>query len=113
MNDHVALRLYFTHSAKVSPSKLWHRLTRPALVTHLLHRARSAGIEQAIVHHVQEGYLAGEKVRHRHVEHVHHKLPQCLELIDVESKIKAFWEAHSRELAGVRAVFLECEVAKA
>ena len=109
----IALRLYFPHSARVVHSRMWHHINRPALATHLLTLARRESIGQALLHHVEAGYLSGDThVRHRHVEHSHKKLPQCLELIDTESKIRAFWAAHRHELADVSAMFfLPCEEA--
>jgi PII-like signaling protein len=110
MNDLMALRLYFPHSARAPHSSLWHHIARPALTTHLIRLARREGIAQAIIHHVESGYLPDDdRVRHRHVEHPHPKLPQCLELIDSGHKIQAFIDRHGKELANVRALLMPCQ----
>ena len=111
MHKLTALRLYFHHSARIEPRSLWHRLSLPTVTSHLVKHAHDLGIAQVVVHHVQSGYLEGDKPRHRHVEHAHHKLPHCIELIDVESKLRAFWQSHEPQLRNVRALFLPCEAA--
>ncbi|RKP47092.1 DUF190 domain-containing protein [Pararobbsia silviterrae] len=113
MSQLIALRLYFHHSATASPTRFWHRFKRPNLARHLLRQAKHAGIEQALLHQVHAGYLNGDRIHHRHVEHVHHRFPHCLEFIDVESKLRAFWLHHGHEHRHVHAVFLPCESANA
>ena len=110
MTNLISLRLYFHHSEKAEPTRFWHRVTRPTLASHLLHHAKKAGIEQALMHRVHAGYLKGDRLHHHHVEHSHHRLPHCIELIDLEAKVRAFWHAHGTGLSNVRAVFLPCEV---
>jgi PII-like signaling protein len=114
MSKLISLRLYFHHSERaqaVHASRFWHRIARPSLARHLLHHAKNAGIEQAILHRVHAGYLGGDRVHHEHVEVAHHHFPHCLELIDLESKVRAFWSSHGKGLRNVRAVFLPCESA--
>jgi L-rhamnose isomerase len=41
----------------------------------------------------------------------HHRFPHCLELIDLEQKVRDFWKTHGKEMKTVRAVFLPCETA--
>lgn len=111
MNKLTALRLYFHHAEKVEHMSLWHRLTRPSMASHVLKSAHSKGIEQVLVHQVHGGYLRGGKPQLRHIEHVHPHLPHCIELIDIESKLRAFWDDHAHQFKNVRALFLPCEVA--
>jgi len=111
MNKLAALRLYFHHAEKVAHKSFWHRLTRPSVALHVMKSAHSKGIEQVLVHHVHGGYLPGGKPKLRHVEHVHPHLPHCIELIDIESKLRAFWDDHAHQLTNVRALFLPCELA--
>ncbi|HDR9497152.1 TPA: DUF190 domain-containing protein [Burkholderia cepacia] len=111
MSKLTALRLYFHQSAKARPTRLWHRIARPSLAHHLLSHAKRAGIEQAVLHRVHAGYLAGDRLHHEHVEHVHNRFPHCIELIDLENKLQEFWQRHGRDLPNVRAVFLPCEQA--
>jgi PII-like signaling protein len=107
----MVLRLYFPHAARVAHSRLWHHLSRPSLANHLLHLAKKDGIDQALVHHVDAGYLHGDtRIRHRHVEHSHRNLPQCLELIDTEATLRAFCKTHRHQLALARVLLLPCEV---
>jgi PII-like signaling protein len=111
MNDMTALRLYFPQSARARPTRFWHHLSAPALSNHLLAAARRAGIHQALLHSVHAGYLPGEKLTHHHVEitPVHH--PLCIELIDIEERLRAFLREHADELRHVRAVLFRCELA--
>lgn len=112
MSKLISLRLYFHHAERAHvphPGRLWHRLTRPSLARHLLNHVRLAGIEQAVLHRVHAGYLNGDRVHHEHVETAHHRFPHCIELIDLESKVRDFWHTHGEGLKNVRAVFLPCE----
>lgn len=105
----VALRLYFHHAEKVAHSGFWHRLIRPSIASHVIKCAHRQGIEQVLVHHVHGGYLRGGKPTLRHVEHVHPRLPHCIELVDSRNKLQAFWTDHAHQLTNVRALFLPCE----
>ncbi|WP_109126348.1 DUF190 domain-containing protein [Dyella sp. C11] len=107
-----ALRLYFHHAATVEPSTFWHRLSKPTVASHLLKNAHREGIEQVLVHQVHSGYLAGDKPQLRHVEHVHPRLPHCIELVDIEHKLRDFWANHCAHLDNVRALFMPCEAAE-
>lgn len=112
MSKLISLRLYFHHSERAHaqhPKRFWQRLTRPSLARHLLSHAKLAGIEQAVLHRVHAGYLNGDRLHHEHVEAAHHRFPHCIELIDLESKVRAFWGTHGKGLQNVRAVFLPCE----
>lgn len=109
MSKLISLRLYFHHSERARPTRLWHRLVRPSLAGHLLNHAKHAGIEQAVMHQVRAGFLRGDKLHHEHVELAHHRFPHCIELIDMEAKLKDFWKSHVKGLTNVRAVFLPCE----
>ena len=110
MSKSVSLRLYFHHAARTHHPGGWRRLLRPTLARHLLLHANKAGIEQAILHKVHAGYLRGGKLRHHHVDASHGHLPHCLELIDLEPKLRRFLEHHAVHLRDVKAVFLPCEV---
>jgi PII-like signaling protein len=110
MTQLVSLRLYFHHAERIRPTQFWHRISRPSVAAHLLQRAKKAGIEQAVLHRVQAGYLKGDRLRHQHVDGAHHRLPHCIELIDLEAKVRAFWHAHGKDLDNVRAIFLPCEL---
>ena len=111
MTQLVALRLYFRHGETIEHKSFWQRLARPSVASHVLKSAHSKGIEQVLVHHVHAGYLPGGKPRLRHVEHIHPHLPHCIELIDIESKLRSFWNDHAHQLTNVRALFLPCEPA--
>jgi PII-like signaling protein len=111
MSKMISLRLYFHHSAKGRPTRFWHRISRPGMARHLLAQAKLAGIEQALLHRVQAGFIRGDRIHHEHVEHLHHRFPQCIELIDLEIKLRDFWQRHSGDLRDVHGVFLPCETA--
>lgn len=111
MNELVALRLYFHQAEKVEHKSFWHRFTRPSLASHVIKSANSRGIEQVLVHHVHGGYLPGGKPTLRHVEYLHPHLPHCIELIDIESKLRTFLHDHAHQLKNARALFLPCEPA--
>lgn len=106
----MSLRLYFHHTAKAKPSTGWRRLLSPTLARHLLAHASKAGIEQAILHKVHAGYLKGGALRHHHVDAPHRHLPHCLELIDLEAKLRHFLAHQAEHLQDVKAVFLPCEI---
>jgi hypothetical protein len=77
-----ALRLYFPIATRARSTRLWHRLSPPALAHHLLNVAKRAELIQAILHPVTSGYLPGERMSHHHPELVSMRHPQCLELLD-------------------------------
>lgn len=108
--DTTALRLYFPISARASATRFWHRLSAPALAHHLINAARRSGIQQAVLHPIQSGYLKGEKLTHHHPEVTSMRHPQCVELIDSESALRKFLHDHAAELHKVRAVLLKCEI---
>lgn len=111
MQDMTALRLYFPQSARAKPTRFWHRLSAPALSHHLLDRARRSGIHQALLHNVQAGYLPGRKLSHFHIEAAPAHHPLCIELIDVEERLRQFLHEHAEELRHVQAVLFRCELA--
>ncbi|AXM13737.1 hypothetical protein BRN33_18955 [Xanthomonas oryzae pv. oryzae] len=103
------LRLYFAAGTRARPSRFLHRLGAPALARHLLHAARRSGIAQAVLLHVDSGYLAGQaRMFHHHPELAHMRHRQCLELIDSQAHLHGFLDAHRDELRDVRAVLLCC-----
>jgi PII-like signaling protein len=110
MNQLTSLRLYFPLSARAKATRFWHRLSAPTLGHHLLQCARRARIEQAVMHPVQSGYLPGEKMRHHHADATPSRLPQCIELIDTENRLRKFLHDHAEELREVRAVLYRCEL---
>lgn len=112
MNDLTALRLYFPMSAKAKAkgSRFWHRLGAPNLAHHLLTYARRVGVRQAILHHVDAGFLPGERLSHHFPDGSAMRHPQCLELIDTETKLRKFMLDHAHELHKVHAVLFKCEL---
>lgn len=110
MSEFASLRLYFPMSARARATSLWHRISAPALSHHLLQCARRARIEQAVMHTVHSGYLPGQKMVHSHVETTPRRMPQCIELIDSESRLRKFLQDHADDLRHVRAVLYRCEL---
>lgn len=111
MKELAALRLYFPQSARAKPTRFWHRLTAPTLSHRLLTAARRSGIHQALLHSVQAGYLPGKKISHHHLEGTSARHPLCIELIDIEERLRNFLHEHAGELHNVRAVLFHCELA--
>lgn len=110
MSELTALRLYFPLSAKAGAGRFWQRLTAPMLGQHLLGCARRAGIQQVILYPVRAGYLPGEKFAQHVSEAQPGHLPQCIELIDSETRLRRFLREHAQELQKVRAVLFRCEL---
>lgn len=111
MKDMTALRLYFPQSARAKPTRLWHHLSAPALSHRLLTAARRSGIHQALLHSVHAGYLPGKKLSHRHIETAPAHHPLCIELIDIEERLRKFLREHADELSHVQTVLFRCELA--
>lgn len=112
MHDLAAVRLYFPASTRASRTRFWHHLSAPALAHHLLSVARRAGVEQAILHHIDSGYLKGHRLSHHHPDaHTMHH-PQCLELVDHRSKLEAFLKDHAEEIKKVRVLMFHGEALK-
>ena len=111
MSNIVSLRLYFQSSLKAQPSRRLHRVFRPSLASHLLHHASREGIEQAILHQVHAGYLKGTTLSIQNAEATQPHHPHCIELIDIEEKLRGFLQRHKHHLAQVRIVFLGAEIA--
>jgi PII-like signaling protein len=109
MHDLAALRLYFPSSTRASRSRFWHHLSAPALAHHLLTVARRAGIEQAVLHRIDSGYLKGQRLTHHHPEAHDMTHPQCLELVDHRHKLQAFLEEHAEEIKKVRVLMFHGE----
>lgn len=110
MTQLTALRLFFPMSARAKATGFWHKLSAPMLGHHLLQCAKRAHIQQAAMLMVQAGYLPGEKLEHRQLESPSKRLPQCIELIDSESKLRKFLRDHADELKEVRPVLYRCEI---
>ncbi len=111
MKEVTALRLYFPQSAKAKPTRFWHRLSAPALGHHPLQAARKSGIQQALMHPVRSGYLPGMKLSHGNIEATPGRHPLCIELIDMEERLRTFLKEHHDELRQVHAVLYRCELA--
>lgn len=110
MKELTALRLYFPQSARAKPTRFWHHLSAPALSHHLLTVASRCGIHQALLHSVHAGYLPGKKLSHHDLEGTSTHHPLCIELIDLEDRLRTFLHEHADELRHVRAVLFRCEV---
>ncbi|SDU13741.1 hypothetical protein [Pseudomonas mediterranea] len=109
--NHLAiLQLYFPSASRARVTRFWHRLSPPALAQHLLRVATAAKIEQVMLRTVTAAYLPGQRLTHHHPELGGMRHPQCLELLDTESRLRAFLSDHAEELRKVRAVLMLCEL---
>ncbi|MFL9989601.1 hypothetical protein [Paraburkholderia sediminicola] len=106
----VALRLYFPLATRARATRLWHRLSAPALAHHLIAVAKRSNIMQAMQHHISSGYLPGERLSHQHPEINGMRHPECLELVDTEERLRDFMSEHTDELRKVHAVLFLCEL---
>jgi PII-like signaling protein len=107
------LRLYFCASDNVNRGEGWRRIFPVPLGRHLLSAAREAGVEQAILHRVEGGYLKGHSLEWNHPERAVPKLPQVLELIGDEKVLQSFVQTNQELLKAVRVVRLRAEDAAA
>lgn len=113
MTDLVAVRLYFPASSRATRTRFWHHLSPPALAQHLLAVAQQGGVEQAILHRIDSGYLKGQRVSHHHPETGDMNHPQCLELVDLRHKLEAFLVEHAAEIKKVRVLMFHGDAIEA
>jgi H+/Cl- antiporter ClcA/PII-like signaling protein len=104
-----ALRLYFHATATHKEQAGWRRLFAKPLGAHLLRKAREAGIEQAVLHRVEAGYLKGGKLAWDCHEHPSPHIPQVLELIADEPLLQTFLDLNRDLLRPVKIVLLRAE----
>ncbi|HEY4084302.1 MAG TPA: hypothetical protein VGM43_00110 [Bryobacteraceae bacterium] len=93
----------------MSRKKGWRGVFPIPLGRHLLSAAREAGVEQAILHRVEGGYLKGHGLEWDHPERVAPKLPQVLELMGDEKVLQSFVAVNQELLKPVRVVMLRAE----
>lgn len=110
MKNHFSiLRLYFCASDTVNRREGWRRVFPIPLGRHLLSAARAAGVEQAILHRVEGGYLKGHMLEWDHPERTAPTLPQVLELIGDEKVLQSFLHVNRELLKPVRVVMVRAE----
>ncbi|HVV43910.1 MAG TPA: DUF190 domain-containing protein [Bryobacteraceae bacterium] len=110
MKNHFSvLRLYFCASENINHKVGWRRIFPTSLGRHLLSAAREAGVEQAILHRVEGGYLKGHGLEWAHPERTAPKLPQVLELIGDENVLRSFVRTNRELLKPVRVILLRAE----
>lgn len=107
MESMAVLRLYFHYGAKVKTQTLWQRIWNPSLGNHLVTLAKKFGIEQVIWQSVSAGYLKNEQIGYNITEIPSDKLPQCVELIDTEAKLRAFMKEDILDFNEVRCVLIK------
>jgi PII-like signaling protein len=109
MSDKAVLRIYFHYGAKLKREGFWAKLTAPPYGTYLLSLAKKQGIEQAARQRISAGYLSKEPISYDMSEIPPDRLPQCLELIDSESKLRGFLKKNGADLKQSRSVLLKFE----
>jgi PII-like signaling protein len=89
--DSTILRIYMPVRAK-RKGKLtfWQKFSGASLSSYLLNEAKSFGIEQAIFQRSSGGYLKGQKLVFDLSEVAPLDLPQVVELVDKEDRLRAF-----------------------
>jgi PII-like signaling protein len=106
--DPAVLRIYMPVTAKRKGRlTLWQKMFSSALSGFLLKEAKAFGIEQAIYQRVFGGYLKGQKLVFDLGEYTPPEFPQVVELLDQETKIRAFVEKYRDQLSDCRAVILK------
>ena len=103
------LRLYFHYGARTRKQGFFAKFRAPSLGTDLLTKAKDFGIEQVILHRVSAGFLKGDILRKDIFEVPPDRLPQCIELIDQEEKLRLFLETYPLSPEEVRVVLLRAE----
>ncbi len=103
------LRIYMPVSAKVKSTELsfWQRLLNGSLASFLLGKAKEFGIEQSLTQRISVGYLKGKRLVTDFGEVIPPDLPQCVEMIDTEEKLRSFFEKYKSHLEGCRVVLFK------
>lgn len=102
------LRIYMPFAAKAKEDlSFWQKIFNPSLASYLLKRSKEFGIEQAIFQRVMGGYLKGKKIAFEQAEVNSPDLPQCIELIDGEEKLRSFVEKFKNQLTDCRVVLFQ------
>lgn len=109
MNTLAALRIYFPNSARLKKKGFWKNLLAPSLGAYLASEAKASGIEQVVMQTVRAGYLKGNPLSYDMSETPPPQLPQCIELVDEETRLRTFLNVHREQLEGTRAVILKAE----
>ena len=112
--DSTILRIYMPIRAK-RKGKLtfWQKFSGASLSTYLLNEAKSFGIEQAIFQRSSGGYLNGQKLVFDISEIAPLDLPQVVELVDKEDRLREFVEKFKNQITDCRVVlFKTSEVVK-
>lgn len=100
------VRIYMPATAKYTGKRsFWQRIFGAPLASYLLREAKNSGIEQALFLRVQGGFLKGQKIKYESVEAMPPDFPQCVELVDEESKVRGFIDRYREHLGPCR-VFL-------
>lgn len=105
-NKYSILRIYFESGAKVESHGFWKKMWNSSLREHLLKKAKEINIKQALCFEAKSGYLNYENIKHHvsEVSHLHH--PICLEIIDMDEKIREFSELNKQHLNNVTVIIL-------
>ena len=102
------LRIYMPSRARRKGKlTLWQKLIAGSLGGYLLKEAKSFGIEQSVYQQIYGGYLKGQRLVFQQAEYTPPELPQCVELIDEEKKLRAFVSKYGDQLEGCRVVLFQ------
>ncbi|MGE3682645.1 MAG: DUF190 domain-containing protein [Bdellovibrionales bacterium] len=102
------LRIYMPVKARGKGKlSIFQKLFSSSLVGYLLKEAKAFGTEQSIFQRVFGGYLKDRKLVFDQAEIAPPDLPQCVELIDQETKLRSFVEKYRDQLEGCRVVLFK------
>lgn len=106
--DSTILRIYMPVKAqRKGKLPFFQKLFFSSLAGYLLKEAKAFGIEQSILQRVFGGYLKDRKLVFDQSEVIPPDLPQCVELIDQEKKLRSFIEKYHDQLEGCRVVLFK------
>lgn len=106
--DATILRIYMPVKAqRKGKMTFWQKIFSSSLGGYLLKEAKTFGIEQAIYQRVIGGYLKGKKLVFDQAEVVPPDLPQVVELLDHEPRLRAFVEKYRDQLEDCRVILFK------
>lgn len=106
--DATVLRIYMPIKARRKGKlTIWQKISSSSLAGYLLKEAKAFGVEQAVYHRAIGGYLKGKKLVFDLAEVVSPDLPQVVELIDQETRLRAFVDKYRDQLGDCRVMLFK------
>jgi PII-like signaling protein len=112
MEQYQLLRIYFKQGQKSHNLSFWQRLWNSSLSDRLLKKAKNQNIYQANIFTANAGYLGHGNIVYNVSELPSKKNTICLELLDMEDRLRAFLEKNEADLQEAVSILLHSEVQK-